>query len=170
MTLTKFIIIVLGVFLFMTLLILAISYTSSKPKVKKENKEFDLKDSAAIKLSFEQEEQNIKQLIQENIEYCNSENASGYMATLHPNAPGRAKTEEAMESLFETFDCEYKIDEIDIISINDDHATIHIIQTTRKKNGPFFQNNKIDLIETLRKYHGNWKIYSTKANHIEYLN
>ena len=48
--------------------------------------------------------------------------------------------------------------------MSESEATLHVIQTTEKVSGPDFRNNRLDVVHTLKKHNGLWKVYSTKVN------
>ena len=112
-----------------------------------------------------------KEVIQNNLKYIEEGNVDKYMSTMHPDSPVYERTEKVMEKVVETYDLDYKVKEAKVINKTKDEVQVEVVQITKKINGPQFRDNKTKAVHILRKNDkGQWKIYNTKINNIEYLN
>lgn len=102
-------------------------------------------------------------------EALNRKDADAYMATIHPDAPGFAATKGMSEQLFKTFDLRYTLEKTEVLSFGEEEATLYVIQLTEKVSGPDFRNNRYDAVHTLKKHNGEWKIFGSKINKVEFL-
>lgn len=115
-------------------------------------------------------EELVTEVIEKNLKYVEEENIDKYMTTMHPNSPVYEKTEQTMEKLVKVYDLEYKLQEVNVISKKDDEVKIEVVQITKKIKGPQFRDNQTKATHILKKDDkGQWKIYNTKINNIEYL-
>ncbi|MEC0091101.1 hypothetical protein [Paenibacillus macquariensis] len=56
------------------------------------------------------------------------------------------------------YDIKYEYNNIEIINVEKDTASLKLTQTSRKVAGPEFVDNQIDLIMNLSKINGEWKM------------
>lgn len=117
------------------------------------------------------DEAELLEVIRTNTEYLEAEDVEGYMSTLHPGSPLFEQTRGTLVFMFENFDLDYSIEDTDVLSIDDDFATVRVVQTTRKVSGSEpFRNNRIIAVHTfMRDEQGDWKIAETAFQEIEYL-
>jgi hypothetical protein len=107
--------------------------------------------------------------VEAQIKALNRRDAAAAFAVMHPEAPGLAGARQATEQVTATFDLVYIIQGLTVDSLDENEAKVRFTQLTQKTAGPEFRNNRITGVHTLRKYQGAWKIYSTQALKIEYL-
>ena len=110
----------------------------------------------------------IEEALSENLEFCEAEDFEGYLSTMHPEAIDEALKKQ-MRNLWDTFDLAYSIESIELVSMTGDKAIVRVIQTTTKKRGPAFGDNRGVFIHELRKHEKKWKFFSTGVEGIEAL-
>jgi hypothetical protein len=108
-------------------------------------------------------------VIYENIRASNAEDMQAYMATIHPDSPAYATTEEMLGQVFETYDLSYRVSGINVVEENSREVQLSFVLVTRKINGPAFRDNQVSGIMILRKDGDAWKIYDQKVENIQYL-
>jgi hypothetical protein len=112
----------------------------------------------------------VVQVVFENIIAANREHLGAYMATIHPDSP-RYRTEQAMiQSAFSLYDLSYEIFIPEMLEQGESEAVISFVLTTRKVQGPAFQDNTVTGEMTLRKHEGEWKIFDQRKDDLQYLN
>jgi hypothetical protein len=112
----------------------------------------------------------VEDVIYANAEYYTKEDLSGVMMTVHPESAQYSSTELIVEQLFERFDLEFIVEEIEIIEQSDEEAKVRFTQLTMKVSGPEFKNNRIKGNHTLRKSDGSWLIFDTKILETDFIN
>ena len=100
----------------------------------------------------------------------NRKDATAYLATIDPGSPAYEKTKGAIEQMFQVYDLRYTLKDARVESVNGDEAHVHFDQTTEKISGPEFRDNHLEGTHVLKKRDGAWKVVSTGATKIEYLN
>lgn len=115
------------------------------------------------------EEQAAKEVVRENVRALENEDMDAMKATLHPESPKYSQTVEGMRSVFQQYDLTYDL-EIESVEVDGEEARVEAVQTTRKESGPAFRDNKMWATHVLRKYEGEWRIYDTIVEDVEYLN
>lgn len=113
--------------------------------------------------------EDVRIVIYENMDAANKEDIDRYMDTIHPRAAGRSLTKNAMQDLFVKYDLYYNVTNLDILEIGAKEARVAFVLTTRKVNGPAFQDNLITGVMILRFQDGSWKIYDQELNEVTYL-
>ena len=109
-------------------------------------------------------------VVQENIKAMNDRDLDRTMATIDEQSPSYDQTKQVAKKLFEMYELKYELENVRVITQTDDEARVACVQTTKKVSGPGFRDNRIDFVHTLRKVDGNWKIYYSNVNKIDYLN
>jgi hypothetical protein len=99
-------------------------------------------------------------VVHRNMEAMNAEDVAGYMATIHPEGGGYAETEAALTQLFEIYDLSTTLTDVRLESETAEEARVYALMTTRKLKGPEFNNNRMDVVFTLRKHQGEWKFFN----------
>ena len=112
----------------------------------------------------------VVQVVFDNVIAANREDLGAYMATIHPDSPRYNATQTSIRSAFSLYDLSYEIFIPEMIEQDKFEAIISFVLTTRKVQGPAFQNNTVTGEMTLRKYEGEWKIYDQRVDNIQYLN
>ncbi len=111
----------------------------------------------------------IQSVLTLNLKALNEENIEAYMATIDPNSPGFELTKNAIAQSFSIYDLNYVMNKFDVTTISDNTAIVTAEQTTTKIRGGQFRNNRMVLIHQLNKSKGEWKMFSSKIQKIEYL-
>lgn len=115
------------------------------------------------------EEAAIRAFLDHHVAVTNAEDLEGYMATIHPDSPLYATTEDAVASFFSTYDLRYEFSNVRIEAIRQNEADVRLDLTTTKISGPDFRDNRIDITFYLRQDGPDWKIYNQTINNVEYL-
>jgi hypothetical protein len=71
---------------------------------------------------------------------------------------------------FSLFDLSHKISGVKVLKQANKEVVVGFTRTTRKIRGPRFRDNVISGEMTLRKEHGDWKIFDQVVHDIKYLN
>lgn len=117
-----------------------------------------------------EEEQAIKDVIYKNIEAGNNEDVAAYLSTMDKDNKNYDRAEDMMNKIFSTYDLHYQVKDLKVIELKDDVAKVQFVQITKKIKGPTFRDSRIEGIKTLHKTNGEWKIYDTQINKVDYLN
>lgn len=115
------------------------------------------------------DEEELKQVIYDQLEYLEAEDFEKTMATLHPESPQYASMRDTLGPVFETFDLDYEIESIEVVEKSDIEAKLRVVQVTRKVAGPELSDARVTAIHTLRKTDGGWKLYDSVAEATEQL-
>lgn len=115
------------------------------------------------------EKKKVLDLIEKNKVVTQNEDFEETMNTIHPESPVYESSSVVMKQLFALYDLKYELTSVEVVSIDDDTAVVAFEQVTTKISGPDFRNSKIKGEHQLRKYNGEWKIYSTTANKVEFF-
>ena len=121
--------------------------------------------------NYDRERISIEKLLKENLKAYKTEDIEALMASIHPDSPVRAHTEEFSKIAFSMYDVDYEYNNLEILELSESEATIKITQTTKKIKGSNFKDNRATSIQSLKKYNGEWKFFDLLAiTDIEYLN
>ncbi len=114
----------------------------------------------------------VYEIVELNAYYLATENIDGVMWTLHENAPGLDQNRAITLEAFDMYDLSYSIVDWEIEEIDSQTAKIRVVQITRKVRGDEpFRDNQLEAVHTLKKdSEGNWKLYSSEFENVEYLN
>ncbi|NBI31293.1 stalk domain-containing protein, partial [Chengkuizengella marina] len=78
---------------------------------------------------------------------------------------------ELSSSFFEEYDIETTIEELEIIEIDNDEAIVYAVEVYERKSGPFYVDNRQEIIYTLHKNKdGLWKISEDEIQKAENIN
>ena len=90
---------------------------------------------------------------------------------MHPDFPLLPEIANMMEKLILTYDFDYEYENVEILELSENEAKVKITQTTRKVGGDAeFQDNRTVVIQTLKKYNGEWKFFAVpQILTVEYL-
>lgn len=108
-------------------------------------------------------------VVKMNAEYMDKEDLDGSLSTIHPESPAYESSKQMTSKLFEVYDLDYKLEKVELVEENKNEARVKFVQLTTKKSGPEFRNNRFTGVHILRKYNGNWKIYSTESVNVDYV-
>ena len=117
-----------------------------------------------------EEEQAVKDVIYKNIEAGNNQDVDAYIATMDKDNRNYDRLEDMMNKIFSTYDLHYQVKDLKVIELKDDEAKVQFVQITKKIKGPTFRDSRIEGVHTLHKPNGEWKIYDTQINKVDYLN
>jgi hypothetical protein len=112
----------------------------------------------------------ILHVINQNVIYSQNEDLDGYISTIDPSTPGLEQLRAQLVGINAAFEFKYKFENIEIISVEKEKATVKLTQSTLKVSGPEFANSKVDLLMNLIKVNGEWKLTTSKLLKIDYLN
>jgi hypothetical protein len=104
-----------------------------------------------------------------NIAYMNTEDLEGVLTTYDPVAIDLEQTRANFESNFSNFDLKYELENMEIISLEKETASVKVTLKTTKIAGPAFDDNRTDLITFLNKVKGEWKVASTTDLKIDFM-
>jgi len=114
------------------------------------------------------DESAIKAVIKDNAKAMEKEDLKGYMASIYADASLYDSTENMIAQVFEMYELDIKIKDIEVIEIDGDEARVRVVQRTRNKNSQPFQDNVTTSVHTLIKDDGDWKIKYTEVEDIDY--
>jgi hypothetical protein len=112
----------------------------------------------------------IKSVVTLNMKALNEENIEAYMATIDPKSPAFELTKNAIAQSFSIYDLKYVMNNFDVATISGNTAIVKVDQTTTKVRGPQFRNNRMVLMHQFNKSNGQWKMFSSEIQKVEYLN
>jgi hypothetical protein len=110
----------------------------------------------------------LRKLIEANLDSTSKEDLEGVMKTIHADSPGRQATERMMKELFQRYDLSYKLISTTLIGADADYAVIRFKQESSKIKGPEFRNNVLDGLHIFRKENESWKLWTTAALEVRY--
>lgn len=135
--------------------------TTSSPRKQKPN---------LVVADVNSEKAAIQSVVTLNLKALNEENIEAYMATIDPNSPGFEVTKNAIAQNFSIYDLNYVMNKFDVETISGNTAIVTVDQTTTRIRGPQFRNNRMVLMHQFNKSNGEWKVFSSKVQKVEYLN
>jgi hypothetical protein len=115
------------------------------------------------------EEAAVKQVLEDQIEFLRSEDLEGAMSTMHPESPIYSETRTVLEQVFDLYELEYELEEVEIVEMGDSQAKIRAVQVTRRVNGPELEDARVTAIHTIRMTDDGWKLYDSVAESSEPL-
>ena len=110
-----------------------------------------------------------QEVMEANFKFTKNEDIKGLSSTIHPESPIYISNRHSMKKVFDIYDLDFNIENIDYIKINDNEVKVNFVQSTRKISGPEFRNNRVIGTHYLRKYKESWKIHSTEIRKVELL-
>ena len=119
--------------------------------------------------AFNSEERDVIAAIDENLAAANAEDIPRYMATIHPESPLYATTEDLLRQINQTYDLSYEVSDLEVLSLSSGEARVAFTLTTRLIDGLAFRDNRVTGVFILRRDNGQWKIYGQEIENIEYL-
>jgi hypothetical protein len=111
----------------------------------------------------------VVQVLYDNINALNNEDIDGAMGTISPDSPSYDATREMTLQLFKDYEIKYTLESYKVLSITSEKATVEIVQVTENYNDMPFNDNRMHATHELRPYNGQWKIYGTTIEDIDYL-
>jgi len=113
------------------------------------------------------EESEVKKSIIENLEAIRLGDVKEYMKYISSQAGAYEQTQQSITDIFEKFDLDVKVDQIQILQANNNEVKVLVQQTTNKLNGPEFKDNRTQIIHTLVKEDGIYKILNSNVVQME---
>jgi hypothetical protein len=104
----------------------------------------------------------IDKVCYQQLDAMNRGDIPAYMETMDESSPVYQPTKEALEQIVPVYKLKAEMEGLEVISIQDDRATIKVTQTTRKISGPEFIDNRSVFEHKLRKVNGKWKFVESK--------
>lgn len=101
----------------------------------------------------------IRDLIYKAFRALEEEDLQMYLSAVHKFNPAYKTTEEFFKPLFETYDLEYDLLEVNIPEKSYDSAVVDVLYTLKEANAPESTCIKVSGYYSLSKYQGEWKIY-----------
>jgi hypothetical protein len=115
------------------------------------------------------EDPDLTKVCYQQIEALNRGDVKAYMATMDETSPVFLATQETFGKLTAVYRLKAEIEDIEILSLENNRATVKIKQITKKVSGPEFMDNRSIFEHTLRKSGGTWKFVETKVIKVEKL-
>lgn len=103
------------------------------------------------------------------IKYANEENLDGLMGMIHPSSPF-IEMKDLLKEQLDTYDVVQTIDEINLVSAEDNEVIIQTVESAHKTKGPFMLDHTSEVIYSLVKGEGDtsWKLYNLQIQNIQY--
>ena len=114
-------------------------------------------------------ESKLLSVIEYNLIALQEENLTDYLSTLSVTNEELSKNTKALKSIFSTYDLEYSIESMKVLSKSNSNAQVEVVQVTKKISGPAFNDNRTTAVHHLRLVNGDWKIFKTDLVNVEYL-
>lgn len=112
----------------------------------------------------------IKAVFQANLDYTSKEDLNGVLSTLDENSPAYAQNKQIYSQIFQAYDLQYTLENVQIINYTADEAFVYAVQTTKKLKGPEFNDNRATTVTTVKKgADGKWKLVQTYSLGVEAL-
>ena len=90
-------------------------------------------------------------IIKENLEATQAEDKDRVIRTIHEESPQLKSTKEGMVYVFQNFDMAYVLEDMRLLSANDDEVKVLFKQTTKSLKGTGFTNMRSVGIHTLKR-------------------
>ncbi|RXK51313.1 hypothetical protein [Halorientalis pallida] len=112
----------------------------------------------------------VERVVRQNLRATEEHRPELLRATLHPDAPSYDRTIEQTRQIWDQYELEYSLT-VQSISVSGNEATVEYEQVTRATgpNSDVFTDNRLTAVGTLRTYQGEWRVYGTRVENVEYL-
>ncbi|WP_379147006.1 stalk domain-containing protein [Paenibacillus sp. sgz500992] len=108
------------------------------------------------------DEDQIKAVVQANVDYSNKEDLDGALSTIDETSPAYEQSKELYMQMFKAYDLAITLDSSKIIDYTGDTAAVYTVQTSKKVKGPEFQDSRAVSVNILKKSaDGKWKLTQT---------
>lgn len=105
-------------------------------------------------------------VLYENLDYANDADLDGYLKAIPEEA--QEETKAGMEELFAEVDIEFGMLDYEVVVATEDEVQIYVLQTTvAKEETDLMDDNISEMLHTLNKEDGEWKIFSTEIVNME---
>jgi len=115
------------------------------------------------------EEKEVMAVVKENLQTFEKEDFEAHMKTIHEESSIYEQTKNTVKLIMDQYDLKFELEEIEVLEMAADEAQVRYVQITKKINGPEFKNNRVKGVHTLKKFNGDWKLFSSTVENIEYL-
>lgn len=115
------------------------------------------------------DERDLKAVCERQVEAMNSEDLEGLMSTIDTESPFYDMTKAMSEQIFKLYDLNQEINDLNIVEVKENTATVELTITTTKKAGPDFEDNKITSINSMVKKDGKWFFNKTSVKEMKKL-
>lgn len=111
----------------------------------------------------------LQTVLEQNFRAANDEDVVGYLLTVHFDSPVYAVTQEALQPQFSTYDLNFELLELRLLSVDGDYAFARGRQRTTKRGESDFQDNITDALYVFRREAGAWKLWQQSPLEVEFL-
>jgi len=116
-------------------------------------------------------EAEIRAVIQEQVRAFANGSVDRYMETMHPESPIYDETRRSLESSYEQtppseLTASATVESVDIVGRG--RAEAVVVQITRADTEGF-RDNRLTQLFNIRQYQGEWLVYDSTLNEVEYL-
>ena len=115
------------------------------------------------------EEQEVIAVVKENLQTFEKEDFEAHMKTIHEESAIYEQTKNTVKLIMNQYDLKFELEDVEVLELAADEAQVRYVQTTKKIDGPEFKNNRVKGVHTLKKFNGDWKLFSSAIENIEYL-
>ena len=106
-------------------------------------------------------EASIRALVDAHLKALNEEDLEAVAETMHKDSPVMKQTLAQLPQMFATYDLDFALVKLKFVGLSDDYAVVRMIQTTKKKAGPDFRDNKVDAMQVLKRQGEKWTFWTT---------
>lgn len=123
----------------------------------------------AFEFGFAEDNQKaIRGVFERQIQAMNTHNVDLYMSTIDPQMPAFNQTKKAMAALMKASKAKYRLDDVRVISIERQTATVIMAISIKGAPGSSTGTCKIATINTVSKDKGRWFTTATREIKREY--
>lgn len=126
---------------------------------------------SACKVEFSTPAEELKGIIQANIDGMNSENVEQSLEAVHSESPFYEQMQVMLEEISKVYDLESSLIDFQYIGTSDDKskAVVLLKQKTSKLDGPEFRDNIVEMMTVFKKENDAWKIWQSLTLDVRYL-
>jgi hypothetical protein len=111
----------------------------------------------------------LRNVVLKNEQAAQAEDAKALMATIDPQSPAYATTQQENSFVFATYDLKYELLSFRYLGDDGEFAAARVKQKTTRTAGAAFRNNELDLLVIFRQENGQWKIWSQMVLNTKFL-
>lgn len=112
----------------------------------------------------------IKQLFDSIYSAVKQEDLSNYLSFFdYENYEIYQQDRQTSQWIFDRYDLELTVNNIDIVKIDRDRAEVRTIVTYKKIRGPQYRDNRQTALFFLRKVNGQWKVYAANIERVDFI-
>ncbi|AIQ45462.1 hypothetical protein R70723_05810 [Paenibacillus sp. FSL R7-0273] len=104
------------------------------------------------------------------VKYSNEENYDGFMSLIDSKSP-IAQIGPQIKQQFEMYNLKNSVDQLNIIELKANEATVHTIESTKKISGPFMPDSQTEYVYSLTRSSkdAGWKISNLQLQAVKYI-